>query len=183
MKITRNTPDQLILAYVPWVMSILLSIFILIFVGVGMSMVFNGELIGLLFTVLGGGIGGICFISFVRRVQVIFDRPNQTFTLRRRTVFGYKEKTRALGDVDEAIIEHTTNSDGKRLDRPTVVLHRARATCACLWSRPIPTCPTPLTSSKPSTAGLATPSLTPATARRNSPPASGSINSPGPCSQ
>lgn len=124
MKITRNTPDQLILAYVPWVMSILLSIFILIFVGVGMSMVFNGELIGLLFTVLGGGIGGICFIAFVRRVQVIFDRPNQTFTLRRRTVFGYKEKTRALSDVDEAIIEHTTNSDGKRLDRPTVVLHR-----------------------------------------------------------
>ena len=125
MKITRNAPDQLILAYVPWVMSILLSIFILIFVGVGMSMVFNGELIGLLFAVLGGGIGGICFIAFVRRVQVIFDRPNQTFTLRRRTVFGYKEKTRALGDVDEAIIEHTTNSDGKRLDRPTVVLHRA----------------------------------------------------------
>ena len=124
MKITRDTPDQLILAYVPWVMSILLSIFILIFIAVGLSMVFSGELIGLLFAVVGGGIGGICFIAFVRRVQVIFDRPSQTFTIRRRTVFGYQEKTRALGDIDIAIIEHTTNSDGKRLDRPTVVMQR-----------------------------------------------------------
>ena len=124
MKITRDTPDQLILAYVPWVMSVLLSIFILIFVGLGLSMILDGELIGLLFAVMGGGIGGICFVVFVRRVQVIFDRPGQTFTLRRRTVFGYKEKTRPLRDVDPAIIEHTTNSDGQRLDRPTVVMHR-----------------------------------------------------------
>ncbi|SMX23302.1 hypothetical protein [Boseongicola aestuarii] len=124
MKITRDNPDQLILAYVPWIMSILLSVFILIFVGIGLSMIFDGEIIGLLFAVLGGGIGGLCFVAFVRRVQVIFDRPRQTFTLRRRTVFGFMENTRPLQDVEHAIIEHTTNSDGKRLDRPMVVLHR-----------------------------------------------------------
>ena len=123
MKVTRNTTDQLIIAYVPWLMSILLSVFILIFVAVGLSLMFQGELVGLLFAVFGGGIGGLCFVVFVRRVQVIFDRPSQTFTLRRRTVFGYKEKSRPLDDVDRALVEHTTNSDGQRLDRPTVVMH------------------------------------------------------------
>lgn len=125
MKITRNTPDQLILTYVPWVMSVLISIFILFFIGVGLSMIFKGELFGLLLAAVGGGIGGICFVALVRRIQVIFDRPKQTFTLRRRTVFGFQESNRALSDIDQAIIEHTTNSDGQRLDRPTIVMHRS----------------------------------------------------------
>lgn len=126
MKITRDSPDQLIIAYIPWVMSLLLAGFILIFAGVGLSLLFDGELVGLVFGVFGAGIGGICFVVFVRRVQVIFDRPKQTFTLRRRSVFGYKENTRALGDVDHAILEHSTNSDGQRLDRPTVVMKRGK---------------------------------------------------------
>jgi len=124
MKIIRDTPDQLILASVPWLMSILLTAIILIFVTVGLSLVFDGDLMGLFFAIFGGGIGAACFVAFVRRVQVIFDRRQQTFTIRRRTVFGYKENTRALGDVDHALIEHTTNSDGQRLDRPTLVMRR-----------------------------------------------------------
>lgn len=124
MKITRDTPDQLILASVPWLMSILLTAIILIFVAVGLSLVFDGDLMGLFFAIFGGGIGTACFVAFVRRVQVIFDRRQQTFTIRRKTVFGYKENTRALGDVDHALIEHTTNSDGQRLDRPTLVMRR-----------------------------------------------------------
>ena len=55
MKVTRNTQEQLVLDYVPWFWGGIITVFTLIFVGVGLSMLVGGELSGLLFLVIGGG--------------------------------------------------------------------------------------------------------------------------------
>jgi len=86
MKVTRNTPQQLIIANSPWLIGLLLTGFILIFVAVGLFLLSEGVWAGLVFAVFGGGIGFGAFAAFVRRVQLILDRPSDTITLRARSV-------------------------------------------------------------------------------------------------
>ncbi len=118
---TRNTPNQLIIADVPWLIGAMLIAFILIFVGAGFAMLADGEWWGILFGLFGGGMGAIAFVLFVRRVQIIFDRANDSIVVRRRSVFGYSQAKLKLSDLDRAILEHSTNSDGDHVERPTLV--------------------------------------------------------------
>ena len=124
MKVSRNTPDQLIVEDVPWLLGIMLAGFILLFVGVGIGLVLSGEIFGLLFAIGGGGVGGLCFALMVRRVQVILDRPTGTLVIRRRSVLGYSEVRHDLADLSGAILEETRSSKGSTLRRPTLVLDR-----------------------------------------------------------
>lgn len=124
MKVTRNTPDQLILANTPWLIGILLIFFVLIFVAPGLLVVSDGVWQGWIFVVAGGGMGIIAFAVFVRRVQVIFDRPSGTLTIRRRSVFGFSEITHILSNLAGAKLETTTGSKGRTLYRPTLVLNK-----------------------------------------------------------
>lgn len=122
MKVTRNTPDQLIIADTPWLVGILMVVFILIFVGIGLFLIAEGILAGLLFAIIGGGLGFAAFAMFVRRVQLIFDRRSQTITQRIRSLFGYSEVQYKLADLSHAMLETTTSSKGSVLYRPTLVL-------------------------------------------------------------
>ena len=124
MKVSRNTPHQLIVEDVPWLLGIMLAGFILLFVGVGIGLVLSGEIFGLLFAIGGGGVGGLCFALMVRRVQVILDRPTGTLVIRRRSVLGYSEVRHDLADLSGAILEETRSSKGSTLRRPTLVLDR-----------------------------------------------------------
>ncbi|MEM7320828.1 MAG: hypothetical protein AAF408_17630, partial [Pseudomonadota bacterium] len=124
MKVTRNTPDQLILADIPWFIGIMLIIFILAFVGPGLMLASTGGeniIYGLIFAFGGGGLGFGAFCVFVRRVQVVLDRPNDQITIRRQSVFGYQSVTHKLSDLDRAEVESTTS----RRDGRTSTLHRA----------------------------------------------------------
>ncbi|KIC12420.1 hypothetical protein RA19_01965 [Leisingera sp. ANG-M1] len=128
MKITRSTPEQLILADTPWLIGIMLVFFILTFAGAGLGMLSQGgDLIwpGLIFTLVGGGMGALAFCLFVRRVQVIFDRPGGRIVIRRQSVFGYSETEHRLADLSHAEVETTpSRREGRTrtLYRPVLVL-------------------------------------------------------------
>lgn len=120
MKIVRDMPEQLIIAHIPWMMGILLTFFILLFAGIGLSILSQGEVFGLVFLLGGLVIGGACFIGFVRRVQVIFDRATDRIIHRRRSVLGFKEREFALSDLDGAELQSTVSSKGATLYRPVL---------------------------------------------------------------
>ncbi|OIQ36265.1 MAG: hypothetical protein BM558_14055 [Roseobacter sp. MedPE-SW] len=131
MRIIRNTPEQLIVANKPWLIGVMLVLFILIFIGVGV-LVATGEegdiWFGILFGGLGGGIGIAAFCVFVRRVQIIFDRPKGKITIRRQSVFGYNSEDHPLTQLSHVEIEQTTtrqNGHNSTLYRPTLVLEAA----------------------------------------------------------
>ena len=128
MKITRNTPDQLILSDTPWFIGIMLIFFIIAFVGPGLAIVSTGVWAGLIFVFVGGGMGVIAFCVFIRRVQVIFDRAADKIILRKQSVFGYQSVEHDLSNLSHAELERTTSSQARRkgrvqyLHRPVLVL-------------------------------------------------------------
>ncbi|EEE37921.1 hypothetical protein RKLH11_1760 [Rhodobacteraceae bacterium KLH11] len=130
MKVTRDTPDQLILSDTPWFIGITLVFFILIFVGLGLFLMTDGGeaiLFGLIFGLGGGGLGFGAFCAFVRRVQVIFDRSADSILIRRQSVFGYETVAHVLSNLSHAELESTTsrrNGNTSTLYRPILVLDK-----------------------------------------------------------
>ena len=124
MKVTRDTPQQLIIANSPWLIGIFLIGFILIFVAVGLLLLSEGIWAGLLFSLVGGGLGFGAFAAFVRRVQLILDRPSDTITIRVRSLFGFSEVQHSLSNLSRAVLETTTSSKGNTLYRPTLILDK-----------------------------------------------------------
>ncbi|NOD65350.1 MULTISPECIES: hypothetical protein [unclassified Ruegeria] len=128
MKVTRNTPDQLILSNTPWFIGITLALFILAFVGAGLFMASEGGediWFGLFFAVFGGGMGLGAFCAFVRRVQVVLDRPDNSILIRRQSVFGYEAVEHKLSSLSHAEVESTKSRNGKRTStmyRPVLIL-------------------------------------------------------------
>jgi hypothetical protein len=123
MKVTRNTPNQLILSNTPWFIGITLVLFVLCFVGAGLFMASEGGegiLFGIFFAVFGGGMGFGAFCVFVRRVQVILDRSQDSIVIRRQSIFGYDSVEHELSNLSHAEVE-TTNSSR---DRTTSKMHR-----------------------------------------------------------
>ncbi len=130
MKVTRNTPNQLILSDTPWFIGITLVFFILAFVGAGLFMISEGGesiLFGIFFALFGGGMGVGAFCVFVRRVQVILDRNKDSILIRRQSVFGYDAVEHKLSNLSHAEIESTTSRSNKRtstLYRPVLILDK-----------------------------------------------------------
>ncbi|MDA7964803.1 hypothetical protein [Ruegeria sp.] len=128
MKITRNSPDQLILSNTPWLMGIMLILFTLGFVGAGLFMVNEGReevWAGILFALFGGGLGLGAFCVFVRRVQVILDRNSNSILIRRQSVFGYDTVEHELSDLSHAEVETATpprNTTTSKMHRPVLIL-------------------------------------------------------------
>ena len=120
MKVTRNTPLQLILEDTPWFIAIMLVFFILAFVGPAVLMMMDGVWEAFFFGFFGGGLGLAAFAVFVRRVMVILDRQENTVAVRRRSLFGYSETAYTLSDLQDAFMESTTSSKGRLLYRPVL---------------------------------------------------------------
>ena len=114
MKIKRNTPDLFIAEEVPWFIAIMLFFFTMIFVSIGLFLVFDGVWAGLIFAIAGGGLGfgGICV--FVERLQVILDAHPGQITLRRRTVLSHQETTLPLQDLHKAEVEESISRESRR---------------------------------------------------------------------
>ncbi|TNF62707.1 MAG: hypothetical protein EP307_06440 [Rhodobacteraceae bacterium] len=124
MKVIHNTPEQLIVEETPWLLGIMLIFFILCFVGPGLFLVFQGELMGLFFAAVGGGLGLMGLIVFVQRVQVILDGAGNRVILRRRTMLRYTQIEHALSDLSEARLDMTRGSKGGTLYRPVLIFDR-----------------------------------------------------------
>ncbi|SDJ28812.1 hypothetical protein [Aliiruegeria lutimaris] len=123
MKTSRNTPQQLILDHVPWFWAVALVLFTLVFVAIGSSILIGGELFGLLFIFIGGGVGLICIAVFVERLQVVLNRDTNLLRIRRRTLLGYREETHALDRLERAVVQSSSGGqNNSKTYRPALVL-------------------------------------------------------------
>lgn len=114
MKVTRQMPDQLIISFSPWLIGLMLILFILVFLGAGLPVMTENFWIGLLFAASGGGIGFAAFATFVRRDQLILDRPTNSVTLRARSLRSFSEVRHSLTDLSRAELDSMTDSKGGR---------------------------------------------------------------------
>lgn len=121
MKVHRNTPDLLIVEDRPWLFGLMLAGFILVFCGIGLSLLFSGDWMGLIFFFAGGGLGLAAFWAFVRRVQVVFHRPGGWIEIRRANMFRRMTTRYDLAGVHRALVE-STRSDGGTLYRVALVI-------------------------------------------------------------
>lgn len=122
MKILSDTPDLLIVEDRPVLLALALIGFILAFVAAGLGIVLAGEWWGLLLALGGGGMGLVAFWAFVRRVQVVFHRPEAYVELRRRNLFGGSRVRHALAEIDRAEIEESHSSDSGTTYRIVLVI-------------------------------------------------------------
>ncbi|MAM62762.1 hypothetical protein [Maritimibacter sp. UBA3975] len=127
MKITANTPDLLVVEDRPVLLAILLTVFTLVFVGVGIGLLMAGELWGLMFAGLGGGIGTLFLFIFVRRVQVVFHRPERYVEIRRKNMFRSRVVRHRLDEVTRAVLESSRSSEGTTTYRVTLVIEEGQS--------------------------------------------------------
>ncbi|QDI77293.1 MULTISPECIES: hypothetical protein [Leisingera] len=119
MKATHNTPERLILDDTPWFIGIAPARLILAFAGAGLDAASTGG------ETLWFGPGFAAFCLFVRRVQVILDRPGGSIVIRRQSVFGSSQVEHFLADLSRAEVESATSrSEGRTrtLFSPVLVL-------------------------------------------------------------
>jgi len=111
MKVTRDTPDQLIIENNPVWLAILISIPLFVFLVVGIFTIKTDLSTGLVF-VVGSLIMGVVFnLAFIRRTQLILDRSRNLVELRRRSMLGYKKRTWELGYLDRVVIQSSNSGD------------------------------------------------------------------------
>ena len=121
MKVTRNLPQQLIVEDRPWLVSLLLVGIALVFAGAALATLSSGEPIIAFFLGLGAFMGVLALFLFTRRVQIIFDRPSDSVTIRRRSMRGTTEVKHKLSNLGEAVVE-TMSGDGADTYRVSLVL-------------------------------------------------------------
>ncbi|MBV7408007.1 hypothetical protein [Maritimibacter sp. DP1N21-5] len=124
MKVTTDTEDLLILEDRPLFLAIMLSGFILVFTAIGLLLLAEGVWAGLLFAGFGIVIGGAAHYLFVRRVQVVFHRPEGWFELRQKTVLANENIRHALADLSHAALEVSQASNGTATYRVSLYLPR-----------------------------------------------------------
>lgn len=100
----------------PWIIGSAMIIFILVFTGIGLTAISTGDLWGVAFIIIGAGLGMAAFWAFVRRVQVVFFRPQGWVEVRRRSLTSANKVRHALDEVERAAVQ-TQYSDGSTLYR------------------------------------------------------------------
>jgi hypothetical protein len=127
MRIAEETPVRLTLESRPWVLGSVLALVILLMLAIALATVAqNGWLA--LGMALGAGLFGICFVVFVRRVIVIFDRAAGAVVIRSASLLGQTERTLPLAEIREAAVDtsisRSTGSNGRstvsRTHRPVL---------------------------------------------------------------
>ncbi len=111
MKVTRNLPEQLIIENNPIWLAIFVSVFGLVFFGVGLANVSSEPAMGIAFMLGGLGIAVGFNIIFIRRTQLILDRTRNLVELRRRSWIKYYTMSWQLNFLDRAIIQTSRSGD------------------------------------------------------------------------
>ena len=117
MRISEDRPDRLTLESRPWILGSVLIGFILIMVAVALLNL-RAEPWLAFGMFLGICLLGICFVVFVRRVIVIFDRQAGAVVIRTASLMGQTEKTMPLAEITGVVVEtsisRSTGSNGRR---------------------------------------------------------------------
>lgn len=111
MKIIRETPDQLIIENNPVWLAIFVTIFGLVFLGVGLFIVSSEPGVGHAFIAGGLGISIGFNMIFVRRTQLILDTTRNLLELRRRGWLGYSSRIWELRYLERVIVETSRSGD------------------------------------------------------------------------
>lgn len=120
MKISRNTPQQLIVGNNPIFFTVMLAVMGLVFLGVGMASSLADPLFGIVFAAASLLPFGLLLV-FSRRVQLIFEADKGTLTIQRKNLLrGASKVVHQLSDVERAELE-TTQSDGTTMYRVTMM--------------------------------------------------------------
>lgn len=122
MKITTQTPDLLIVEDRPVVLALLLSGFTLVFVGIGLSILSGGDWPGALLALSGGGMGTGAFALFVRRAQLVLNRPEGYVEFRRKSVRGLARTRYPLDAVTHAELETSSGGTSSPTYRIAIVI-------------------------------------------------------------
>jgi hypothetical protein len=105
MKVTRNTRDILIVEDRPLLITLVLGFFFFASIAGILAGLAGGELFVAVFFGFFAAFLSIFIFVFVRRVQLIFDRPNDTLTFRNRSLKNYEQVVRDLSGLSHAITE------------------------------------------------------------------------------
>ncbi len=123
MKIVRDIPEQLIVENNPLLITILLSVMGLVFVGSGVGILASGDIgFGLLWLGFTIPFFGLFFVLFVRRNQLILDATAGTVTHRRKSLIKYTEVVHELAHLGEAIVEPSHSGGNGPTHRMSLVL-------------------------------------------------------------
>lgn len=124
MRIVRNTPEQLILRSVPWVIAIILSGFLLAVVGFGLKSLFEGHRQDAFWGLLAIPLFlSIFIVAFVRRDDLILDRSRNLLELRHSTFRGRTKVQHRLEHLERAKLESSRTSKGGKTYRIALVLN------------------------------------------------------------
>ena len=111
MKVIRDTPDQLIVENNPIWLAVFVTVFGLVFLGIGLAVVSTEMALGLMFITAGLGIAIGFNMIFVRRTQLILDTARNLVELRRRGWLGYSSRTWELRYLERAVVETSRSGD------------------------------------------------------------------------
>lgn len=126
MKIRKNTDHTLIVEDTPWLIGAFFILFVLIFSGVGLFMLLDGVWQGLIFLAIGAGMGPVMAYFIVRRVQVVFHRPEGWVEIRRANLLRRERVRHAIAEVSHAIVQRS-QSEGKALRRVALVFEHGQS--------------------------------------------------------
>lgn len=123
MKIVRNTPEQLILRSVHWVIAIMLSVMLLAVIAFGLNSLFEGNLTDTFWGLLAIPLFiPIFLVTFVRRDDLILDRSRNLLELRHSTFRGRTRVQHQLEHLHRAKLQSSRSSKGGTTYRIALVL-------------------------------------------------------------
>ncbi|PJI85246.1 hypothetical protein BC777_3246 [Yoonia maricola] len=123
MKIVRNTPEQLVLRSVPWIIAIMLSAMLLGVIAFGLNALFEGDLADTFWGLFAIPLFvSIFLVIFVRRDDLILDRNLNLLELRHSTFRGRTRVQHKLEHLHRAKLQSSRSNKGSTTYRIALVL-------------------------------------------------------------
>ncbi len=122
MHIKLDTPERLVLTDRPMVLAISLSTVLVILIGFAMAAAAQGEgTVAAILLAVTAVVAGIAAV-FIRRCDLILDRPSATVHLHSSTLLGKSWLNWPLSDVTGATVQSSRNEDSGITHRPALTL-------------------------------------------------------------
>ncbi|MGJ8586826.1 MAG: hypothetical protein ACSHXW_01615 [Yoonia sp.] len=123
MKIVHNTPNQLVLRSVPWIVAITLGAVLLGVIAFGLNALFDGDLVDTFWGLFAIPLFLAIFLAvFVRRDDLILDRNRNLLELRHSTFRGRTRVQHKLEHLQKAELQSSKSTNSGMTYRIALVL-------------------------------------------------------------